>query len=116
MKYGSGGWLRSSASVCALRAVAVLLRAGRLGVRSPMISVPLCEVTTSLFWLGGERTVVKQVGQKRRAAWTMLLYSSRGGGGLWSAESLLGVFMNTTFNFRWLSVHHCLRFEDRPRQ
>lgn len=93
MKYGSGGWLGSSASVCALRAVAVLLRAGRLGVRSPLISVPLCEVNTSLFWLGGERTVVKQVGQKRRAAWTMLLYSSREG--LWSAESFLVVFMNT---------------------
>lgn len=102
MKYGSGGWLGSSAMVCALRAVAVLLRAGRLGVGSPMISVPLCEIATSLFWLGGERTVKKQGGQKRRATWTMLLYSSRG---VWSAESFLAVFMNTTFNFRWLSVH-----------
>lgn len=63
MKYGSGGWLGSSAMVCALRAVAMLLRAGRLGVGSPMISVPLCEITTSLFLLGGGRTVKKRGGR-----------------------------------------------------
>lgn len=49
--------------VCALRAVAVLLRSRRLGVGRPMVLAALCVICVSLLLVGVDSILKKQVEQ-----------------------------------------------------